>query len=82
MGSVQESITVAGGALVETTKAEVSTVVTQQQIATLPIEGRSAITLALLRPAPAPTRRAPSGPAPVSASAAISSPAPTTSSTA
>ena len=35
---------------IETTKTEVAAVITQQQIATLPIEGRSAITLALLLP--------------------------------
>ena len=50
IGNIQESVTVAGVQVVETTKAEVSTVVTQQQIASLPIEGRSAVTLALLSP--------------------------------
>ena len=40
IGNLQESVTVAAEVqLVETTKAEVSTVVTQQQIASLPIEG-------------------------------------------
>ncbi len=48
---VQEQVTVIGGAsVVETTKAEVSSVVSQQQIASLPVEGRSAVTLALLAP--------------------------------
>ena len=51
IGSLQETVTVAGEVqLVETTKAEVSSVVTQEQIASLPIEGRSAVTLALLAP--------------------------------
>lgn len=48
---VEEQVTVVGGAsVVETSKAEVSSVVTQQQIASLPVEGRSAVTLALLAP--------------------------------
>ena len=51
IGNLQESVTVAAEVqLVETTKAEVSTVVTQEQIASLPIEGRSAVSLALLAP--------------------------------
>jgi hypothetical protein len=45
---VEERVTVQGGApLVETTKFEVSTVVTAQQIASLPIEGRSAVSLVM-----------------------------------
>jgi hypothetical protein len=48
---VEESVTVRGQApTVETTKSEVAAVVTAQQIDTLPVEGRSAITLSLLLP--------------------------------
>jgi hypothetical protein len=35
---------------VETTRSEIATVITQEQIETLPVEGRSAITLSLLLP--------------------------------
>ena len=48
---MQESVTVRGQApTVETTKSEVAATVTAKQIDTLPIEGRSAITLSLLLP--------------------------------
>jgi hypothetical protein len=51
ISTLAEAITVtASPAQVEPTRAEISTVVTQEQIATLPVEGRSAITLALLLP--------------------------------
>jgi outer membrane receptor protein involved in Fe transport len=49
--SLQETIVVSGASpIIDTTKAEVASVVTQQQIDSLPIEGRSAITLSLLLP--------------------------------
>jgi outer membrane receptor protein involved in Fe transport len=49
--NLQEAVTVRGpSALVEPTKSEVAAVVTQKQIDTLPVEGRSAITLSLLLP--------------------------------
>ena len=48
---VQESITVTGEApVVEATKTEVAGIITQAQIESLPIESRSAISLALLMP--------------------------------
>jgi len=48
---VQEAVTVSARIpVVETTKSEVAAVVTAQQIDTLPVEGRSAITLSLLLP--------------------------------
>jgi hypothetical protein len=51
IGSLQESVTVTGEApAINVVATEVSAVVTQQQIQTLPVEGRSAITLALLMP--------------------------------
>jgi hypothetical protein len=52
IGTVQESVTVVAeqAPLVEATKIEVSTVVTQEQITELPLEGRSAVKLALLVP--------------------------------
>ena len=51
VSGVQESITVTGEApVVEATKTEVAGIVTQQQIESLPIESRSAISLALLMP--------------------------------
>ncbi len=51
LGNLAESITVTGeGPAIDTVAAEVAAVITQQQIATLPIEGRSAISLALLMP--------------------------------
>lgn len=49
--SVQEIVTVAGAApVVDTTKSEVSGVVTQSQIETLPINSRQYLSLALLMP--------------------------------
>jgi len=49
--TLQESVTVVGEApVVETTRSEVAQVVTQQQIETLPVNNRQAITLALLLP--------------------------------
>ena len=49
--SVQETITVtAESAIVETTRTEVSAVITTQQIESLPIEGRQPVSLALLLP--------------------------------
>jgi hypothetical protein len=51
LGGLQETVTVTGlGPAIDTVATEVAAVVTQQQIQTLPIEGRSAITLALLMP--------------------------------
>ena len=48
---VQESLTVTGQApVVETTRTEVSSVVTQQQIDSLPVQSRQPISLALLLP--------------------------------
>ena len=48
---LQEAVTVRGEApVVETTRSEVAQVVTQQQIETLPVNNRQAITLALLLP--------------------------------
>ena len=52
--ALEETVRVSGVTpTVEVTKTEVATVITQQQISMLPIEGRSAITLSLLLP-PAP----------------------------
>ena len=49
--TLQESITVIAQApVVETTRSEVAQVVTQQQIESLPVNSRQAITLALLLP--------------------------------
>lgn len=49
--TLQESVTVIGQApVVETTRSEVAQVVTQQQIESLPVNNRQAITLALLLP--------------------------------
>jgi hypothetical protein len=51
LSGVQESVTVAGVApVVDTTKSEVAAVVTQEQIETLPVNNRQALTLALLLP--------------------------------
>lgn len=51
LASVSEAITVTGEApVVDTTKAEVSGVVTQEQIETLPINSRQYLSLALLMP--------------------------------
>ncbi len=48
---VQESVTVqARTPIVETTKTEIGEVVTPEQIETLPVQNRSAVTLALLAP--------------------------------
>jgi Carboxypeptidase regulatory-like domain/TonB dependent receptor len=49
--TLQESVTVTGQApVVEVTKSEVSSVITQQQIEMLPVANRAAVTLALLLP--------------------------------
>lgn len=49
--TLQETITVIGEApVIETTRSEVAQVVTQQQIESLPVNNRQAITLALLLP--------------------------------
>ena len=62
LAGVQESVTVAGTApVIDITTTEVSTVVTQEQIETLPIPNRQAGSLALLLPGtqlPTGTRRA------------------------
>jgi hypothetical protein len=51
LSSLQESVTVTGQApVVEVTKSEVSSVITQQQIEMLPVANRAAVTLALLLP--------------------------------
>ena len=51
LSTLQESVTVTGQApVVEVTKSEVSSVITQQQIETLPVANRAAVTLALLLP--------------------------------
>jgi hypothetical protein len=50
VGNVQESVTVTADRQIEATRADVSSVITQRQIETLPIEGRSAISLSLLLP--------------------------------
>ena len=51
LSTLQESVTVSGEApVVEVTKSEVSTVITQQQIEMLPVANRAAVTLALLLP--------------------------------
>lgn len=48
---VQESLTVTGEApIVETTRTEIASVITQQQIESLPVEGRQPVGLALLLP--------------------------------
>jgi len=50
--TLQESVTVTGEApVVETTKTEVGAVVTQEQIAVLPVQDRSVVNLTLLVPA-------------------------------
>ena len=49
--TLQESVTVTGEApVVETTRTEVGGVVTQEQIATLPVQDRSVVNLTLLMP--------------------------------
>ncbi len=49
--ALQETVTVIGEApIIETTRSEVAQVVTQQQIESLPVNNRQAITLALLLP--------------------------------
>ena len=51
LSTLQESVTVTGEApIVEATKTEVATVITQDQIATLPAQDRSALQLSLLLP--------------------------------
>jgi carboxypeptidase family protein/TonB-dependent receptor-like protein len=51
LGGVQESLTVTGeAAIVETTRTDVSGVITQQQIETLPLAARQPVALALLMP--------------------------------
>src|SRR5262245_47087932 len=51
LSTLQESVTVTGEApIVEATKTEVATVVTQEQIATLPVQDRTALSLSLLLP--------------------------------
>ena len=51
LSSLQESLVVTGQApVVEVTKSEVSSVITQQQIEMLPVANRAAVTLALLLP--------------------------------
>jgi hypothetical protein len=51
LGGVQESLTVTGQAsIVETTRTDVSGVITQQQIETLPLATRQPVALALLMP--------------------------------
>lgn len=51
VGTLQESLTVTGQApVVETTKSEVAAVITQEQIAMLPVANRAPVTLALLLP--------------------------------
>ena len=50
--TLQESVTVTGEApIVETTKTEIGGVVTQEQIAVLPVQDRSVVNLAMLMPA-------------------------------
>ena len=56
--ALAETVTVSGEApVVDTTKSEVSGVVTQQQIETLPINSRQYLSLALLVPGTTSTRR-------------------------
>src|SRR5256885_16853149 len=51
LSTLQESVTVTGEApIVEATKTEVATVITQEQISTLPVQDRSALALSLLLP--------------------------------
>lgn len=51
VSTVSETVTVqAEAAPIEVTRADISAVITERQIATLPVEGRSAITLSLLLP--------------------------------
>src|SRR5258705_8086651 len=51
LSTLQESVTVTGESpIVEATKSEVATVVTQEQIATLPVQDRTALSLSLLLP--------------------------------
>ena len=51
LSTLQESVTVTGQApVIEVTKSEVSSVITQQQIEMLPVANRAAVTLALLLP--------------------------------
>ncbi|PYR80958.1 MAG: hypothetical protein DMF87_07120 [Acidobacteria bacterium] len=51
LSTLQESVTVTGEApIVEATKTEVATVVTQEQIESLPVQDRTALSLSLLLP--------------------------------
>ena len=51
LSTLQESVTVTGEApIVEATKTEVATVVTQEQISSLPVQDRTALSLSLLLP--------------------------------
>jgi len=51
LSTLQESVTVTGEApIVEATKTVVTTVITQEQIATLPVQDRTALSLSLLLP--------------------------------
>jgi len=51
LSTLQENVTVTGEApIVESTKTEVATVVTAEQIATLPVQDRTALSLSLLLP--------------------------------
>src|SRR5471032_962841 len=51
LSTLQESVTVTGEApIVEASKTEVSTVITSEQIATLPVQDRTALSLSLLLP--------------------------------
>jgi hypothetical protein len=51
LSTLQESVTVTGEApIIEATKTEVSTVITQQQIESLPMQDRTALSLSLLLP--------------------------------
>src|SRR4051812_32308002 len=51
LSTLQESVTVTGEApIIQATKTEVATVVTSEQIATLPVQDRTALSLSLLLP--------------------------------
>jgi hypothetical protein len=51
LGTVQETVTVTGQApVVEPTASQVSAIITQEQIATLPVANRATVTLSLLLP--------------------------------
>jgi hypothetical protein len=62
LGNVSESITVEGAApLVETTTATISTVVTEQQLGSMPLNGRDVTQLVLLQPGVVMSRSSVSG---------------------